>query len=425
LKNSKFKIILPLLLLSVIFFGSFIIFLPQIQALIKPNFPQLKIPTYVIKVPPPPSPWPPPSFLDEDYDNRMAYDDSNIMNLGINAEISECKQYLLSSKEALFWHYDKELQTLKFINKNVELNCCGKLFVSISYYEDTGSYVINEIDYPGYGRCGCICMYDIKIDLPNIDIEKCINLKINRQFTDEHVYSYFRSFIWEKELNLQQGNGKVFIKKSISSDKDKRSLTNSVAPNKIIVPTSDKKLSITIGIERYGGLIDIIFPADTNLPISAERTFSTVEDYQREVDIYLLQGFRPLAQYNKTFAKFQIIKLPWLLRGAPKIVTSFHIDEKGILTVSAKEDSSGREAEIFILYSNILYFEEVNKMKREALRFAKEDEKKVQNIKTKNYAELMLYVVENHILKQIIIIPSAVRKRIDALVEEIKNLINI
>ena len=192
--------------LSVILVGLFIVFLPQIQALRAPNFPQIKISSIFIETPPPPALHPHPFILDIIFNDRITIDDSNTMNLGANAQISSCEQSF-SQKEMLIWHYDQEMQTLKFLNKNVELNCCGKLFISISKNEETNTYFINEIDKHEIGRCLCNCIYDIKIDLPNI-AEKCFNLKVNRHITDEGT----RSIIWEGELNLQQGSGKVLIK---------------------------------------------------------------------------------------------------------------------------------------------------------------------------------------------------------------------
>lgn len=149
-----------------------------------------------------------------------------IGNLGVNAQISDCGGFdtekhelssqatedSLCSNERLIWQYDQESHTVKFLNKDVWLNCCGEHSITSTVDEKTGMYIIEEIDSPefGMGRCHCMCFFDFKINLPNIE-SGALNIELYRHVTDEGV----RTMIWKGELDLNNGEGDELIRENI------------------------------------------------------------------------------------------------------------------------------------------------------------------------------------------------------------------
>ncbi len=151
--------------------------------------------------------------------------------LGKNANVSECGGFDRKNTddyaeeadgncrdEGLAWTYDKESKTVSFLNKNVWLNCCGKHFVSIQLNEKTGVYEILETDKPEMDgdsllRCHCMCFFDYKIDLSDID-SKPIKVKILRHVTDTDDQP---KMVWEGELDLTKGQGYELVEANISS----------------------------------------------------------------------------------------------------------------------------------------------------------------------------------------------------------------
>jgi len=112
------------------------------------------------------------------------------------------------------------------------------------------------------------------------------------------------------------------------------------------------------------------------------------------VEIHVLQGERPMANDNKTLARFILDGIPPSPRGLPQIEVSFDIDANGILNVSAKDKATGKTQSIRIEASTQLSKEEVEKLKQEAAGHAEEDRRKKELAEAKNQAEQMIYVAE-------------------------------
>ena len=85
------------------------------------------------------------------------------------------------------------------------------------------------------------------------------------------------------------------------------------------------------------------------IPVHATQTFTTYEDFQREVEVKVFEGERPFTKDNNKLGSFILTGLPHVLKGIPQIEVTFDIDSNGILTVSAVENSTGKEAEITVV----------------------------------------------------------------------------
>ena len=143
---------------------------------------------------------------------------------------------------------------------------------------------------------------------------------------------------------------------------------------------------LSLGIETLGGVMTVLIPRNTSVPTSKSQIFSTAADNQPAVDIHVLQGERSLASDNKTLGNFQLTGIAPARRGVPQIEVKFDIDSNGIVHVSAKDKGTGKEQSIEIRNSSGLSEDEIDRMVREAEQHKAEDDKRKQDIETKNNA---------------------------------------
>ncbi|MBO8168816.1 MAG: molecular chaperone DnaK [Thermoanaerobacteraceae bacterium] len=151
---------------------------------------------------------------------------------------------------------------------------------------------------------------------------------------------------------------------------------------------------LTLGIETLGGVFTPLIERNTTIPTSKSKIFSTAADNQTTVDIHVLQGERKMARDNKTLGRFQLTGIPPAPRGVPQIEVTFDIDANGIVHVTAKDLGTGKSQDITIKSSSGLSDEEIERMVKEAEKYAEEDEKRKEKAETKNKADSLLYQSE-------------------------------
>ncbi|MDR7554832.1 MAG: molecular chaperone DnaK [Armatimonadota bacterium] len=151
---------------------------------------------------------------------------------------------------------------------------------------------------------------------------------------------------------------------------------------------------LSLGVETLGGVMTTLIPRNTTIPTRKSETFTTAADGQTQVEIHVLQGERPMARDNRTLGRFILDGIPPAPRGVPQIEVTFDIDANGILNVTAKDKATGREQSIKITGTSTLSKEEVEKMVKEAERFAEEDRRKREAAEARNRGDSVLYQVE-------------------------------
>jgi len=154
-------------------------------------------------------------------------------------------------------------------------------------------------------------------------------------------------------------------------------------------------IPLSLGIETLGGVGTKLIEKNTTIPTSKSQTFSTAADNQTSVEVHIVQGERAMATDNKSLGRFILEGVPPAPRGVPQVEVTFDIDANGILNVTAKDKSSGKEQSIRIEAGSGLSDEEVEKMKQDAESHADEDEKKKEVVDARNMAEQLAFTAEN------------------------------
>jgi len=132
-------------------------------------------------------------------------------------------------------------------------------------------------------------------------------------------------------------------------------------------------IPLSLGVETHGDLFTKFLDRNTTIPTTKTMLFTTVSENQSTVEIHVLQGERELASANRSLAKFELINIPAAPRGVPQIDVTFDIDANGILSVSAKDQSSGQEQAIKVTPSSGLSGDEIRQIIEESKLKAEED----------------------------------------------------
>jgi len=151
---------------------------------------------------------------------------------------------------------------------------------------------------------------------------------------------------------------------------------------------------LSLGIETLGGVCTKIIDRNTTIPTQKSQVFSTAADGQTSVEIHVLQGEREMAAGNKTLGRFVLSDIPPAPRGVPQIEVTFDIDRNGIVNVSAKDKSTGKEQKITIQSSSGMSKEDIDRMVKEAQAHEAEDKKQREAADAKNDAEHTVYQSE-------------------------------
>ncbi|MBU1037879.1 MAG: molecular chaperone DnaK [Candidatus Omnitrophica bacterium] len=153
---------------------------------------------------------------------------------------------------------------------------------------------------------------------------------------------------------------------------------------------------LSLGLETLGGVNTKLIERNTTVPTRKSQIFSTAADNQTAVTIRVIQGERQLAEGegNVELGRFDLIGIPPAPRGIPQIEVGFDIDANGIVHVSAKDLGTGKEQSIKITAPKKLSKEEIDKMIKDAEKYASEDAKKKEEVELVNQADSLAYSTE-------------------------------
>ena len=178
-------------------------------------------------------------------------------------------------------------------------------------------------------------------------------------------------------------------------------------------------IPLSLSIETMGGVATKLVERNTAIPTSRSQTFSTAADNQASVEIHITQGERAMSADNKSLGKFMLDGIPPAPRGLPQVEVKFDIDASGILTVTAKEKTTGKEQSIKITGSTGLSKEDIAKMQADAEAHAADDEKRKELVEARNIADQAVYAgekaIKDHGEKAGAEVEKEVQDKIDAL----------
>lgn len=172
---------------------------------------------------------------------------------------------------------------------------------------------------------------------------------------------------------------------------------------------------LSLGVETLGGLMTILIPRNTTIPVKKSEIFSTAEDNQTSVDVHVLQGERSKAADNMTLGRFRLEGIVPAARGIPQVEVTFDIDANGILNVTAVDKASGKQQHITITASTNLDKQEIEKMVAEAQQHEQEDQRYKELSEARNGADTAIYQAQKAYQQNGHPVPDELRSSIEAL----------
>ena len=179
---------------------------------------------------------------------------------------------------------------------------------------------------------------------------------------------------------------------------------------------------LSLGVETKGGIFTKLIERNTTIPTRKSEIFTTAEDGQTTVEIHVLQGegetvFSPGV---RSLGKFHLVGIPPAPRGVPQIEVSFDIDANGIVNVSAKDLATGKQQAMTITGGTALPKEEIERMIKEAERFAEEDRRRREAAEARNAADQLSYQIEKALKEWGDKVPEADRGELQRANDELK-----
>jgi molecular chaperone DnaK (HSP70) len=172
---------------------------------------------------------------------------------------------------------------------------------------------------------------------------------------------------------------------------------------------------LSLGLETMGGLLERVIHRNTTIPTSATESFTTAVDNQTHVDIHVVQGERELVQDCRSLARFKLGPIAPQPAGLPRIEVTFLIDANGILTVTARDERTGREHSVDVKPSYGLNDEEIERMLEESIDSGEEDIENRLLIIARNEADQLLTALRKQLKEYKELADEGERERMEGL----------
>ncbi|ODQ80860.1 hypothetical protein BABINDRAFT_161056 [Babjeviella inositovora NRRL Y-12698] len=180
---------------------------------------------------------------------------------------------------------------------------------------------------------------------------------------------------------------------------------------------------LSLGIETYGGIFSLLIPRNTTVPAKTKQIFSTAVDGQNGVELRVYQGERSLVKDNKLIGQFKLSNIPAMPKGVPQIEVSFAIDADGIINVSARDKTSGKDASITVAATSGLTEEEVQKMVEDGEKYKEQDLIKKKSLENATRADLICTDASSALARFREFVSDTKALELTAMVEEVNMLV--
>src|SRR2546427_2483702 len=182
---------------------------------------------------------------------------------------------------------------------------------------------------------------------------------------------------------------------------------------------------LSLGVETKGGIFTKLIERNTTIPTRKSEIFTTADDNQTTVEIHVLQGEAEtvMAPGVKSLGRFHLMGLPPAPRGVPQVEVAFDIDANGIVNVSAKDLATGKEQAMTITGGTALSKDEVERMVKDAEKFADEDHKRREAAEARNAADQLSYQVEKSLSEWGDKVPETEREELRRSSEELSEVL--
>lgn len=181
---------------------------------------------------------------------------------------------------------------------------------------------------------------------------------------------------------------------------------------------------LSLGIETEGSIMTVLIERNTTIPTKKSQVFSTAADNQTAVTINVLQGERKMAADNRPLGRFELTDIPTAPRGRPQIEVSFDIDANGIVHVSAKDLSTGKEQKIRIESSSGLNEDDINKMVQDAEKHSEEDQKKKEEVEARNHGDHLIHQIEKSMKELGDKVPDSSKPEVESKISALKAVLD-
>ncbi len=182
-------------------------------------------------------------------------------------------------------------------------------------------------------------------------------------------------------------------------------------------------IPLSLGIETMGGVATKLIEKNTTVPTQKSQVFSTAADNQTSVEVHVVQGERAMAADNKSLGKFILDGIPPAPRGMPQIEVAFDVDANGILSVTAKDKTTGKAQTIRIEASSGLSESDISRMQEEAKSHEQDDRQKREVAENRNLAEQLIYTAEKSLKEHGDKVGDELRKEIEEKIQATRTAI--